>query len=71
MMNISWKKNLNHLIVRDFWMIKIWPYFHKSIWATILFYFFNFFVLKTYFKKITHGIIRMDFVSFPFRTSKF
>ncbi len=28
-------ENLNHLIVRDFWMVKIWPYFHKSIWIAI------------------------------------
>jgi hypothetical protein len=33
--------------------------------------FFNFFVPKAYvFENFTWGIIHMDFVSFPFRTSK-
>ncbi len=33
--------------------------------------FFNFFVPKTYvFESFTWGIIHMDFVGFPFRTSK-
>jgi hypothetical protein len=26
-------ENLNHLIVKKFWMVKIWTYFHKSIWV--------------------------------------
>jgi hypothetical protein len=38
-------ENLNHLIIKDFWMVKIWPYFHKSIWIAILFY-FHFLCLK-------------------------
>jgi hypothetical protein len=25
-------ENPNRLIVRDLWMVKIWTYFHKSIW---------------------------------------
>ncbi len=57
------------MLVRDFWMIKIWPYFHKSIWIAILI--FNFFVSKTYvFESFTWVIIHLNFVGFPFRTSK-
>jgi hypothetical protein len=64
-------ENLNHLIVRDFWMVKIWPYFHKSIWITI-FVCFQFFCPKSYaFENFTWVIIHLDFMSFLFRTSKF
>jgi hypothetical protein len=34
MINILFEK-LNCLIVKDFWMVKIWLYFHKSIWIAI------------------------------------
>jgi hypothetical protein len=63
-------ENLNHLIARDFWMVKIWPYFHKSIWIAILFV-FQFFCPKTiFFENFRWGIIFIDFVGFLFRTSK-
>ncbi len=39
----SFFENLNHLIVRDFWMVQIWPYFHRSIWVAIFVLFFKFF----------------------------
>ncbi len=51
-------------------MVKIWSYFHKSIWVGILF-FFNLFVSKTYvFKSFRQNIIFLDFVGFPFKISK-
>jgi hypothetical protein len=49
-------ENLNHLIIKDFWMIKIWPYFHKSIWVAIII-FANIFVPKTYFLKVLDGAL--------------
>jgi hypothetical protein len=60
-------ENLNHLIVRDFWMVKISPYLHKSIWVAI----FVFFVLKAYFcESFRWGNILINFVGFSFRISK-
>jgi hypothetical protein len=47
-------ENLNRLIVRDFWMVKIWPYFHKSIWIVIFVRFSNF-CPKKYFLKVLNG----------------
>ncbi len=35
-------ENINCLIVKDFWMVKLWPYFHKSIWVAIFVCFSNF-----------------------------
>jgi hypothetical protein len=32
-------ENLNHLIVRDFLMVQIWPYFHRSIQVAIIVFF--------------------------------
>ncbi len=32
-------ENLNCLIIKDFWMVKIWPYFLKSIWIAIYLFF--------------------------------
>jgi len=46
-------ENLSHLIVRDFWTIKIWSYFHKFIWVAI-FFIFQIFVPKTHFLKALH-----------------
>ncbi len=64
-------ENFNCLIVRDFQMIKIWPYFQKSIWVTTFFY-FQFFVPKAYvFESFQWGNIPKIFVGFPFRTFKF
>jgi hypothetical protein len=63
-------ENLNHLIDMNFWMVKIWPYFHESIWI-VIFIFFQFLCLKNIiFESFTWGIIHMNFVGFPFRTSK-
>ncbi len=64
-------ENLNNLIIRDFWLVKIWPYFHKSIWVAILI-FFQFFCSKIFLKKsFTWVIIHLNFVGFLFRTFKF
>jgi len=64
-------ENLNRLIIKDFWMVKIWSYFHKSIWVPI-FICFQFLCPKNiFFKSFRWGIIPLDFVGFPFRTSKF
>ncbi len=63
-------KYLNRLIVKDFWMVKIWTYFHKSIWIVIFFCFSNFLSQIHVFESFKWGIIFMDFVGFPFRTSK-
>jgi hypothetical protein len=69
MMNLLFE-NLNCLIIRDFWMVKIWPYFHKSI-RVIIFFLFQIFCPKSiFFERFTWVSIHMDFVGFPFRTSK-
>ncbi len=52
-------------------MVKIWPYFHKSIWVIIFICFSIFLSQKHIFESFKWGIIFMDFVGFPFRTSKF
>ncbi len=39
-------KNPNRLIVRDFWMVKIWPHFHKSIYELQFLSFFQKFCPK-------------------------
>jgi hypothetical protein len=64
MKNILLKK-FNQLIIRDFWMIKFWPYFHKSIWVAILFYF-----QKHFFESFRQNINLKNFVGFPSMTSK-
>jgi hypothetical protein len=48
-------ENLNHLIITDFWMIKIGPYFHKSLWVAICF--FQFFCPKRIFFKVLLGAL--------------
>ncbi len=52
-------------------MVKIWPYFHKSIWVAIFIYFSIFLSQNIFFENFKWGIIPMDFVGFFFRTSKF
>jgi hypothetical protein len=52
-------------------MVKIWSYFHKSIWVGIFVFFFDFFVSKAYvFESFRQKIISLDFVGFPFKISK-
>jgi hypothetical protein len=63
-------ENLNHLIARDFWMVKIWPYFHKSIWVAIFVCFSKKLSQKHILKKFKWGILFMAFLGFPFKTSK-
>ncbi len=64
-------ENLNYLIVRDFWMVQIWLYFHKSIWVIYIYIYIQFLCPKSiFFESFTWGIIHMDFVGFPFKTSK-
>jgi len=70
-MNNLFFETLGCLIVRDFWMVKIWSYFHKFIWIAIFVCFFKKFVPKSYFESFRWGIIFMDFVGFLFKTSKF
>ncbi len=53
-------ENPNHLIDRDFWMVKFWPYFHKSIWIAIfllLLIFFQDFCPKKYCLKVFDGAL--------------
>jgi len=65
-------ENLNHLITKDFWMVKIWQYFHKSIWVAIFVSFSVFFVSKNMILKVLDGaLFFIDFVGYPFTTSKF
>jgi hypothetical protein len=64
-------ENLNYLIARDFWMVKIWPYFHKFIWVAIFVYFSIFLSQKHFFENFIWGIIFMNFVGFSFKTFKF
>jgi len=63
-------ENFNHSIIRDFWMVKIWPYFHKSIWVAIFVYFSIFCPKSIFFESFRWGIILLDFMSFSFRTTK-
>ncbi len=63
-------ENFNHLIIKDFWMLKIWPYFHKSMWIAIFILFSNFWSWKHFFESFRCNIIPMDLVCFPFRMSK-
>jgi hypothetical protein len=70
MKNIFIEK-FNRLIVRDFLMVKIWPYFHKSIWVAIFVYFSKKLSQKHIFECFRDDIIFMDFVGFPFRNPKF
>jgi hypothetical protein len=49
-------ENFNCLIVRDFWMVKIWPYFHKFMWVGIFVFFFSIFLSQKHmFLKVLHG----------------
>jgi hypothetical protein len=57
-------ENLNCLIVKDFWMVKLWPYFHKSIWVAIFVFVFQ------KFESFRWGIVPLNFMGSPFRTSK-
>jgi len=63
-------ENVNRLIIRDFWMVKFWPYFHKSIWIAISIFKKISCPKKYVFERFTWGIIYMDFVNFPFRILK-
>ncbi len=54
-----------------FWMVKIWPYFHKSTWVAIFVCFQKLLSQKHFFESFKWGIIFMDFVGFLFRASKF
>jgi len=64
-------KNFMRLITKDFWMIKIWLYFHKSIWVAIFVCFSNFLSQFFFGESFTWATIHMDFMGFLFRTSKF
>jgi hypothetical protein len=44
-------ENLNHLIVTDFWMVKIWPYFIDLYELQFLFVFQNIYPKKYVFWK--------------------
>jgi hypothetical protein len=59
-------QTLNHLIVKDFWMVKIWPYFHKSIWVTSFVCFSNFLSQKICFWKFYIGHYSYRFCGFSF-----
>ncbi len=54
-------ENFNHLIVKDFWMIKIWLYFYKSKWIAIFICFSISLSQKQCFEKLYMG-----FCGFPF-----
>ncbi len=64
-------KNLNHLIIRIFWMVKNWTYSHMSIWIANFVFLSKILFQKTYFLKVLNGgIIPFDFMGFFFKTSK-
>jgi len=71
MKNLSFE-NLSHLIIRGFWMVKIWPYFHKSIWIVILFD-FQFFLFqkhifwKFYMDHYSYGLCEFSFQDFQIK----
>jgi len=63
------KKNLNRLVARDFWKVKIWPYFHNPYELQFLFV-FQIFCPKSFFLiKIRWSIILLTlwvfFLSLP------
>jgi hypothetical protein len=64
-------ENLNRLIISNFWMDKIWPYSHKSIWVAIWFVFQKICSKIIFFESFRWVIILKNFVSFFFRTFKF
>ncbi len=51
-------------------MVKIWPYFHKSIWVAIFVYFLISLSQNIFCESFRWGIIFLEFVGFPFKTSK-
>jgi hypothetical protein len=63
-------ENLNRLIIKDFWMVKIWPYFLSSCELEFLFVFQFFCSKNIFFESFTWVIIHLHFVGFPFKTSK-
>jgi hypothetical protein len=69
MKNISFE-NLSYLLINDFWMVKIWSYFHKSLWVAIFVCFSNVLSQKHNFESFTWAIVHMDFVSFPLKIFK-
>jgi len=64
-------ENLNRLIIKNFWMVQIWPHFHKSIWVTIFFCFSIYLFQKHIFWKVYMGHYSYELYGFSFRTSKF
>ncbi len=64
-------ENFNLLIVKEFWMVKNWPYFHKFIWWLQFLFYIQFICPKTiFFEGFRWGIIPLNFVCFLFKTSK-
>jgi hypothetical protein len=57
MKNLLFEK-FNCLIFRDFWMVKIWQYFHKSIWVAN----FGFFSISLFWKMFLKVIDRLLFL---------
>jgi hypothetical protein len=59
-------ENLIYLIARDFLMVKIWPYFHKSIWVAIFVWFLIFLFQKHIFWKFYMGHYSYGLCEFSF-----
>jgi hypothetical protein len=49
------------MIIKDFWIIKIWSYFHKSIWVAIIVYFSISLSQKHMFLKALHSFVFCEF----------
>jgi len=63
-------ENLNCLIIKDFWKVKIWQYFHKPIWVASLVVFQFLYPKTIFFESFRWGIILLDFMGFLFKTFK-
>jgi len=64
-------ENLNHLIVKDFWMVKIDHIFISPYELQFLFVFQFLCPKSIFFESFKLGIIPLDFLGFPFRIFNF
>jgi hypothetical protein len=55
-------ENVIRLIIRDFWMVKFWSYFHKSTWVAISIFFPISLSQKHMFSKGLHGALFIRFL---------
>ncbi len=65
------KKKFSQLIIKDFWMVKIYgPYFHKYIWGEYIYCFPIFFLKIIFFTSSTWGDATKGLSHFYMKSSK-